>query len=180
MNSQFNVNQHMSLLIPRIFPNRTNEQHIIDIFRRLHIGDVFKVDIIRKKDKRGQRYPIFQAFVYFSAWYENDIAYHFQQRICSEKKHTRVVYDDPWYWVVFENTKRLPSPDDMRIMRLGYQLYRTQVIVNRQNQIIEQLQDHLYKNDIAVNCAERVLHDENPDQVRFNCNHINPWTDDYE
>ena len=118
---EFQMNQRMSLMIPRVFPQWVDEETIVNIFHNQHIGNVYKVSIIRQPDSRRRNYPVYKAFIYFNAWYENEIAFNFQQRII-KKREARVVYDDPWYWVVFKNTEHRLSNNDMRIMRLGNQL----------------------------------------------------------
>jgi hypothetical protein len=117
------IDQSLSLMIPRVFPQWVDEQKMIDIFDQQHIGKVYKVSIIRMPDSKKRSYPIYQAFIYFSAWYDSEIAYNFQQRILGPRGQARVVYDDPWYWVVFENTKRRLSNADKRMIRLGQQAY---------------------------------------------------------
>jgi len=119
----FPIDQTLSLLIPRVFPQWTDEQVIIDIFHQQRIGRVYKVNVIRVPDSKKRSYPIYQAFVYFTAWYDTEIAYNFQQRIYGPKQQARVVYDDPWYWVAFENKKRGLSNNDKRLIRIGYQAY---------------------------------------------------------
>ena len=88
--TSYNIDQNLSLMIPRVFPQWTNEQHIIDVFHKQDIGKVFKVDIIRTPDEPGRHYPIYQAFIYFSVWYDNDIAFHFQERIFNSVKAAAV------------------------------------------------------------------------------------------
>jgi hypothetical protein len=144
----FAISQSLSLLIPRVFPQWTDEQVIIDIFHQQHIGRVYKVNVIRMPNRTKRSYPIYQAFVYFSAWYDTAIAYNFQQRIFGAKKQARVVYDDPWFWVAFENKKRTLSNNDKRLIRLGYQAY-----VNDQR--IEQLENRL-ENLEATNAEDTV------------------------
>ena len=139
------VNQSLSLMIPRVFPQWIDEQKIIDIFHQQQIGRVYKVSIIRAPDSKKRSIPIYQAFIYFSAWYETEIAYNFQQRIYGPKAQARVVYDDPWYWVVFENTKRRLSNNDKRIMRLGYQAYLQEQASAEQEERIRYLEDMLQK-----------------------------------
>jgi hypothetical protein len=141
----FQVNQALSLMIPRVFPQWIDEQVIVDIFHQQHIGRVYKVSIIRMPDSKKRSYPIYQAFIYFSAWYDNEIAYNFQQRIYGPKAQARIVYDDPWYWVAFENTKRRLSNNDKRIMRLGYQAYVQEQANVEQEQRIRRLEDLLQK-----------------------------------
>lgn len=134
------IEQSLSLMIPRVFPNWTDEQKIIDVFHKQQIGRVYKVSIIRMPDSKKRSYPIYQAFVYFSAWYDNDIAYHFQQRIFGPRAQARVVYDDPWYWIAFENIKRRLSNNDNRIMRLGYQAYLNECTIENLTDRIRELE----------------------------------------
>lgn len=144
------VNQSLSLMIPRVFPKWIDEQKIIDVFHKQHIGRVYKVSIIRMPDSKQRSYPVYKAFVYFSAWYENEIAYNFQQRIYGPKAQARVVYDDPWYWVAFENTQRRLSNNDKRLIRLGYQAYLQEQVSAEQDQRIRQLEEYC-----SMNLAER-------------------------
>ena len=141
----FSIDQSLSLMIPRVFPKWTDEQKIIDIFHQQQLGRVYKVSIIRMPDSKKRSFPIYQAFIYFSAWYENTIAHNFQQRILGSRAQARVVYDDPWYWVVFENKKRCLSNNDKRIMRLGYQTYVAEQYMLEQDERIRKLEDILQK-----------------------------------
>jgi len=134
------INQSLSLMIPRVFPQWIDEQKIIDIFHQQQLGRVYKVSIIRMPDSKKRKYPIYQAFVYFSAWYETEIAYNFQQRIFGPRGQARVVYDDPWFWVVFENTKQRLSNNDKRLIRLGYQTYLNELSLIDQEERIQQLE----------------------------------------
>ena len=148
------IDQTLSLMIPRVFPQWIDEQKIIDVFHKQHLGRVYKVSIIRKPDSKKRSYPIYQAFVYFSAWYENEIAYHFQQRIFGEKAQARIVYDDPWYWVAFENTKRRLSNNDKRIMRAGYQTYVAEQYMLEQDERIQRLENFLQKLPLVPEKSE--------------------------
>jgi len=139
---QRNVSQSLSLMIPRVFPQYVDEQKIIDIFHKQQLGRVYKVSIIRMPDSKKRAYPIYQAFVYFSAWYDNDIAYNFQQRIFGPNAQARIVYDDPWYWVAFENTKKRLSNNDKRMIRLGYQAYLSEQVIRDQNVRIQTLENY--------------------------------------
>ena len=135
------LDQTLSLMIPRVFPQWIDEQKIIDIFHKQQLGQIYKVSIIRMPDSKKRSYPIYQAYIYFNAWYDNEIAYNFQQRILGVKAQARVVYDDPWFWVVFENTKKRLSNNDKRIMRLGYKTYMHEQAIIDQDQRITQLEE---------------------------------------
>jgi hypothetical protein len=135
------IEQSLSLMIPRVFPQWIDEEKIIDIFHQQHLGRVYKVSIIRMPDSKKRSYPIYQAFIYFSAWYETEIAYNFQQRIFGPRAQARVVYDDPWFWVAFENKKHRLSNNDKRMIRLGYQTYLNEQEMLAQDERIRQLEN---------------------------------------
>ena len=137
----YSIDQSLSLMIPRVFPQWIDEQKIIDIFHQQQIGNVYKVSIIRSPDCNKRGYPIYKAFIYFNAWYENAIAFHFQQRIFGPRGQARVVYDDPWFWVVFKNTTRRLKNADRRMIRLGYLTYLNEQAIVQQDLRLQQLED---------------------------------------
>ena len=92
---------NMSLFIPYIFPN-IKAARIRKVFDTNQIGQVERVDFVTKIDKNGQRHNC--AYIHFDHWYLNTSSYNLQDRIRNPAVQARVVYDDPWYWVVMENT----------------------------------------------------------------------------
>ena len=133
----YKVDQSLSLTIPSVFPHPQwiEEEKFIDVFHRQNIGRVYKVSMIRlPADDEKKAFPMYEVFIYFSAWYDNKIAYNFQQRILGPNQEARIVYDDPSFWVVSKNTKERLSNIDKRMIRLGYQLYLNEqlLLVNEQ------------------------------------------------
>ena len=119
------INQRLSLVIPRVFPQWVDEAKIVKIFRDQQIGIISKVSIVRMPDETSRKIPIYKAYLYFSVWFENIIAQNFQKRIYGKDKQARVVYDDPWFWTVFENTERIKlSKADKRMMRMSAEIYK--------------------------------------------------------
>ena len=175
----YDVQQGLSLTIPRVFLQWVDEQLIVDIFDRQHLGRVYKVNIIHMKDESARRgHPMYKAIVYFSAWYNNIIAYNFQQRIFNEGD-AKIVYDDPWFWVAMENKEQRLSNNDRRIMRVAYQTYvneqKNDQLCFRINQLENHLAgwskvtlaeamraigDELSATETALDCVERVMYDE--------------------
>ena len=43
------------------------------------------------------------AYIHFEFWYDNSVARNFQERVLNPDKEARIVYEDPWYWIVLEN-----------------------------------------------------------------------------
>ena len=95
------INQNLSIFIPHMFPNIT-EERITNIFSNYSLGDVSRVDFVGKTDKNGKFYNA--AYIHFDSWFDNLAVQNFQERVLNPEKEARIVYDDPWYWVVLENT----------------------------------------------------------------------------
>jgi len=88
----------MSIYIPRVFGN-IDEARIMDTFYKLDIGKVTNVDFVEKCGKNGYYYSV---YIHFEYWFDNEHARNLQAKIKSGME-ARVVYDDPWYWIVLEN-----------------------------------------------------------------------------
>ena len=126
------INQRLSLVIPRVFPQWVDEAKIINIFRKQKLGEIFKVRIVRMPNEKGRKHPIYKAYLYFSVWFESIIVQNFQDRIYSKERQARVVYDDPWYWTVFENKERVRlSKTDKRMMRISVEMYKEDARLTR-------------------------------------------------
>ena len=106
--------ENISLYIPLVLPHITREM-IMNVFYNQEIGQVKHVDLIPKLNKRGEYYHC--AFVHFHYWFDNIIARNIQERIHNPHVITRVMYDDPYFWIVQENKseKRAPGKPKLRI-----------------------------------------------------------------
>lgn len=99
--------QNISLYIPHIFGNYTKE-YISRIFDELNIGKVNYIDFVSKMSKNGSVYN--SAYIHFDEWYTNVVARNFQSRVLDTKKEARLMYEDPWYWIVLENKAKRVVP----------------------------------------------------------------------
>lgn len=90
------VNQQMSLFIPHVFMNITSER-IVTVFETLGFGKVKRVDLVNKGKYN-------RVYIHFEEWYENEMVARFQEKIMNKDKVVRIIYDDPYYWMVLENT----------------------------------------------------------------------------
>jgi len=95
--------ENISLFIPRIFGNITKER-ISQKFKELLIGEVSRVDLVEKIGKSGEKYN--SAYIHFNHWFETSYAAKFQASVRNTAEEARVIYDDPWFWIVLENTAR--------------------------------------------------------------------------
>jgi hypothetical protein len=43
------------------------------------------------------------AYIHFEYWYDTVVSASFQERVRNPDKEARLVYDEPWYWIVLEN-----------------------------------------------------------------------------
>lgn len=97
--------QGYSILIPHIFLN-ISIQKIIDSFEGMQIGKVARIDSLIKRSKDGYEYRM--AFIHFEYWNMNNIAaVHLRDRIENPNKEARLMYDDPWYWLILPNKSSL-------------------------------------------------------------------------
>jgi hypothetical protein len=93
--------QNMSLFIPHVFANVTKER-IISVFQDLDLATVKYIDLVPKQDREGKKFN--SVYVHFEKWHnDNSAAVRLQQRLEAGELDVRVVYDDPWYWVVLKN-----------------------------------------------------------------------------
>jgi hypothetical protein len=103
--------QNISLYIPHVFSNISSKK-ICDVFDFQGIGDIQKVVLISKKDRNGRTYNA--AYIHFKEWYDNIASRNFQERVLDKSKEARIVYDEPWYWIVLENNTRKFKPGDRK------------------------------------------------------------------
>ena len=98
----------MSSVNPSIYIPFVNlscsEEYISNIFETLLICEVNKVDLIRKENIT----PYYIAFIHFNYWYNNTASNNLRIKIVEEQS-VRIVYDDPYYWVVYKNKNPISS-----------------------------------------------------------------------
>jgi len=94
------VIKNISLYIPHIFANYSKDT-VAGVFENLLIGKVKHVDFVAKEGHDGKAYNA--AYIHFDYWCNNLAAINFQERVLNPEKEARIVYEDPWYWIVLEN-----------------------------------------------------------------------------
>jgi hypothetical protein len=103
--------QNISLYIPHIFANYTKED-VSRVFEDLNIGKVKNIDFVSKMSKEGKVYN--SAYIHFVEWYDTIVAHNFQSRVLDVNKEARLMYEDPWYWIVLENKAQKHNPGDRK------------------------------------------------------------------
>jgi len=94
--------KNISLFIPHVFSN-IGQNMIADVFEDT-IGKVNHIDFVAKQGKDGNNFNV--AYIHFDFWYDTIVTKNLQERIFNDGQVARVVYDDPWYWVVLENKSK--------------------------------------------------------------------------
>lgn len=122
-----------SVYIPRIFTNIPNSK-IISTFKNLDLGKVKNMDIIYRTGTDGTTYKM--AFIHFSTWYSNSAAINLRKRIEDPTIEAKLVYDDPWYWLVLPNRS-----STSRQHRTNAHNINLSDCVNRINSMSEKLND---------------------------------------
>jgi len=103
---------NISLYIPHIFEN-FSKKDVTEVFEFLKIGKVNNIDFIAKVGKDGKNYN--SAYIHFDYWYNNKVSINFHKRVLNPEKEARIVYEDPWYWIVLENKGNKVTPGQRKI-----------------------------------------------------------------
>lgn len=117
--------QPLSIYIPRVFPNITKAR-MAAIFKSLDLGEVRQIDLVPRTNQDGEPYNM--AFIHMRSWNDSISSTNFQEKVLDPEREARVVYDDPWYWIVLEN--RNPKSD-------------AQLIVEQRLEVLEEAVAHL-------------------------------------
>lgn len=89
----------MSLFIPHVHPNIKEDSIKWVVETQTPLGTVDRIDIVKVENKRYNR-----VFIHFKEWNDTEFAYNFQKSVRNPNEESRILYDDPWYWIVLENT----------------------------------------------------------------------------
>ena len=97
----------LSIYIPRVFANITKDR-VAQVFKSLSIGEVSYIDFVAREDANtGEPYNM--AFIHFSEWYDNTASKNFQEKVNDPNHEAKIVYDDPWYWLISKSNSRVPT-----------------------------------------------------------------------
>jgi len=97
--------ENISLFIPRVFTNITKER-IFKKFEELLVGKVSRVDLVEKIAKSGDKYN--SVYIHFDHWYQTSYAARLHASVRNPEEESRIIYDDPWFWIVLENKAAAP------------------------------------------------------------------------
>jgi hypothetical protein len=102
-----------SICIPRVFSNIT-QARVEAIFRNLGVGELEKVDMVRKTNAKGEKYQ--RVFVHFKHWNDDEQTCQARQMLLNDQE-VKVVYDDPWFWKLSASKSTRPEDRPQRRRR---------------------------------------------------------------
>ena len=145
------VNQSLSIFIPTMLPY-IKPEHIVDLFRNL---DIAEVDTIEFADKMAKSTftPYKTAHIYFKFWHDTDAARALQANIesATKEKPAKIVYDDPFSWILIKNTRQQqqPSPIIRRVKQDIHVLEDIISVLSEENKKLHQENRVLRQNSMA-------------------------------
>lgn len=156
-------NKTLSLYIPRVLDVWASDEAISPIFHQLDIGNISRIDFVEKQSDNGVVY--YQAFIYFSEWYDTPSARHLQERILNYAENpensvpARIVYDEPWYWMLFVNAHPVTEAERDLQQRIKIMEQEYQNLFQKHTALERQLQDTNYWTSCALNHANSLQTD---------------------
>jgi hypothetical protein len=112
-------------------------------FEKLDLGKIKRIDSVIKKSRKGYDYRI--AFIHFEYWNMNNIAaINLREKIENPNKEAKLVYDDPWYWLLLPNKSiQCHVHNDFEKLKITFE-NQIQRIENEVNCIYEELYQREY------------------------------------
>jgi len=142
--------QKLSIYIPHVFANITKER-IVEIFSKQSIGEVDRIDFVPKKGKDGREYHM--AFIHMKSWYDNECVRNLQARILNKSTEARIVYDDPWYWNLYENV----NPRSASELKMEEHIFTLTKTVNVQSDRIDKMDAFTQYLEDELNQAQATI-----------------------
>jgi len=109
MTTGMTFNNKLSLFIPRVVPEWASQEMITAKFKTLDIGTIQRVDFLEKVGSNGVKY--YQAFLHFEMWEDNAATRNIQEKIIDPQQTAKLVYDEPWYWILLKNNNPLTQEE---------------------------------------------------------------------
>ena len=109
MTTGMTFNNKLSLFIPRVVPEWASQEMITTKFKTLDIGTIQRVDFLEKVGSNGVK--SYQAFLHFEMWEDNAATRNIQEKIIDPQQTAKLVYDEPWYWILLKNNNPLTQEE---------------------------------------------------------------------
>jgi hypothetical protein len=154
MTTGMTFNNKLSLFIPRIVPEWASQDMIVDKFKAHDIGTINRVDFVEKQSGMGVKY--YQAFLHFDNWDDNACTRNIQERIYDSERSARLVYDEPWYWILLKNNNPLTETEVVSQSQVALQ----ERICELEEQVSQFQTNMIYWNNLVftqMNCYNHQL-----------------------
>jgi hypothetical protein len=92
------------LCIPRVNSN-INKEHISKIFNDLNIGILKRIDIVKKENKKEEKFNSVFLHIIWNNSSETNII----RNNLLKGKEIKIIYDDPWFWKVSAYNRKQPK-----------------------------------------------------------------------
>ena len=168
---------NISLYIPHVFSNYTKDD-VSEAFEKVFIGKVNKVDFVSKTGKDGREYN--SAYIHFDYWYDNVAASNFQQRVLDPNQEARLVYDEPWYWIVLENKGKKHIPGERKACldlglekvlshkNLGYNRGYSEMYEASPSMYIKEIENKVYEQEKYIDALHMEIYRLKTECAQFN------------
>jgi hypothetical protein len=84
-----------SICIPRVFTS-TTRRDIYEVFEKLKLGAVDRIDLVPKVNDRGEHYN--KVFIHFKVWNTKDATAVATRDKLLKGEEIKIVYREPWFW----------------------------------------------------------------------------------
>jgi hypothetical protein len=156
MSASLQINQSLSLYIPRVSLEITKEQ-VAYVFESNLFGEVSHVDLISKTDYQEDYYNA--AYVHFKEWQNTVMVHNFQEKLVNYMNGVigtpaRVVYNDPYYWNVFINksalTKYISGSGQKKMCLDLSDFYASRKKEMLEKQVVEKNKEKIITNEMGA------------------------------
>jgi len=165
MNTGMTFDNKLSLCIPRVVSEWANKDLITNKFQSLNIGTIKRVDFVEKSSANGIKY--YMAFLHFEQWEDNQATRNIQNKILNEETSARLVYDEPWYWILLKNNNPISDEEaalQERVTQLEQQVanlnYWNMYLYNQINWIYYYMQHEQQLRQLASEQMEDEIEEE--------------------
>ena len=168
INTGMMFDNKLSLCIPRVVSEWANKDLIINKFQALNIGVIDRVDLVEKTSANGIKY--YMAFLHFEEWEDNAATRNIQYKILNEENNARLVYDEPWYWILLKNNNPI-SDEDAALQERVVQLEQQVANLNSWNTYLYNQINFIYytqNNQHMSNVASQMVEDDEEEEYDDN------------
>lgn len=100
-----------SIMIPRVFHTIPWKMVRGLIEKDLHLGEVDRVDMIKRTDKNGRDYK--EVYVHMKKWdMKNEIAVDVRTQLLCGRQY-QYTYEEPWYWILTMSYSQKPDREQL-------------------------------------------------------------------